>query len=88
MESLYEKTALIVQKSEQLDPEDSSINYEVTMIVDARHGELKHFHTSFMMRTDDKSLYEKFLVGKETDLKFLEAISSKVFKMDHVKKAN
>jgi hypothetical protein len=84
MESLFEKTALVVQKTESLDPEDDSIGYEVTFIVDAKNMEPGHHHTSFVMETDDKSLFEKFAVGKETDLKFMEGAT----KIQQIKKAN
>ena len=72
MESLYDKSAKVVQKAEALDPDDNSVDYEVILLLDEfTHGKKRH-HTTLIIRTDDKVFYDKFTLGKDVDMKMLE----------------
>jgi hypothetical protein len=72
MESLFDKTALVVNKSEELNAEDRvSIEYQIMFIVE-ENGVPAHPHTTFAVNTDDKILYDKFIVGKKANLKILQ----------------
>ena len=69
MESLYEKTAIVVSRSEELDPDDRvTINYEVIFLIE---DEDEVAHTTFTLHTDDKLVYDRFVTGKKADLKCL-----------------
>ena len=72
MESLLEKTALVVNKSEGLNVDDQvSIEYQIMFVV-VEDGVPAHPHTTFAVNTDDKILYDKFIVGKKANLKILQ----------------
>lgn len=72
MEALFERTALVVTKSEELNPEDRvSIEYHIMFLI-LDDDIASHPHTSFAINTDDKVLYDKFYVGKKANMKILQ----------------
>ena len=71
METLLGKDALCVERTEGLEsPEDDLINYELTFVL----GRNEPHPITVHMHTDDRSVYEKFKVGKEYRIDFLEQL--------------
>ena len=82
VEALLEKEALTVSKSETLDPEDrESIEFELILIVDCENADPeKHKgHISINISTDDRLIFDKFVVGQKSDLKFLKQVEKQEF---------
>lgn len=74
MKSLFEKEAFTVRKIEMLDEDDrETIDYSVNFIIDCDGlGEGHKGHASVTITTDDKRIFDNFIVGQKVSLKFLK----------------
>ena len=69
METIDQRKALVVEKSEVLDPEDMDVDLRIVFVAGIGEGEKS---VTITMSTEDREFFVKFTVGEEYNMGFLK----------------
>ena len=75
MDTLDRKVGLVVERTEQVNPEDmATIDLSLIFILDVEDEE---HSTTLKVQTDDRAFFEKFKINESYTMEFLKDVTAK-----------
>ncbi len=68
-EELTEKVGLVVERVEEVDMEEDSVNYKVLFLLDPG---VENIHSTIGLQTDDREFFSQFQINTEYSMSFLK----------------